>query len=70
MTPSYAAPPDGWVCWHCGVRCRTPAQALEHFGPRPTSRPSCCLSVEELRALLRELRALEERVAASRGECS
>ena len=69
MPPSYAAPPDGWVCWHCGVRCRTPAQALEHLmplGPRPTSRPACCLSVEELR----ELRALEERVAASRGECS
>ena len=63
MMDTYPAPRDGWVCWHCGIRCRTPAAARLHFGPRPTSRPACLMSSAELRTELRMLRVLEEAVA-------
>ena len=59
LSPTYIAPRDGWVCFHCGERFRNPADATTHFGPTPESRRACILS----RAELMDLRAAERRVA-------
>lgn len=34
-------PVYGWVCFHCGIRCYTQAEATEHFGKLPTAKPQC-----------------------------
>ena len=57
---TYPAPADGWVCFHCGVRLWTPVAAREHFGERPTARPACHLTDDELRAAVRMYREIEE----------
>ena len=61
MSDTYPAPPDGWVCFHCGERFLSPNEARAHFGHRPYATPACHLSAAQLRAELREYRVLEER---------
>jgi hypothetical protein len=34
-------PVYGWICFHCGVRCFSVAEAKEHFGELPTAKPVC-----------------------------
>lgn len=34
-------PVYGWVCFHCGVRCYTPAEARDHFGVDPKAKTIC-----------------------------
>ena len=58
---TYPAPPDGWVCFHCGERFLSPTSAREHFGARPYAQAACQLSAVTLKRELREYRDLEER---------
>ena len=51
--PTYEAPWDGWVCFHCGERFHSYMPARMHFGPTPDSVPSCCLGPDDLIALRR-----------------
>ena len=56
---TYPAPPDGWVCFHCGERFLLEPEARRHFGMLPSARPACSLSAGELRAALLAYRRLE-----------
>ncbi|RFC66494.1 DUF551 domain-containing protein [Fulvimarina endophytica] len=40
-SPTYPAPADGWVCFHCGLRFTTGASAEAHFGCSPAGKPVC-----------------------------
>lgn len=40
-------PVYGWICFHCGVRCHTVAEAREHFGIDPKAKPVCTQSAKE-----------------------
>ena len=62
---TYPAPADGWVCFHCGERFRTPGSAAVHFGARPTATPACRMD-STARGLLKRLRAVEIELAQSR----
>lgn len=44
---TYPMPSDGWVCFHCGLRCLTPKSARIHFGETPVSKPKCLLNAED-----------------------
>ena len=59
---TYPAPPDGWVCFHCGERFLLQGQAIEHFGLDPDSIPACLLSPEHVRAELRRFRVVEHQL--------
>ena len=61
---TYPAPPDGWVCFHCGQRFQKFGYAQDHFGPRPESVPACQMDYKHG---LMELRKLEEKVAELEG---
>ena len=58
---TYPAPPDGWVCFHCGERYTTPNAARDHFGFYPKSTPICAIEPARFQAELREYRVLEAR---------
>ena len=45
LSPTYVAPKDGWVCFHCGERFRKYGTARDHFGPTPESRPGCLIDL-------------------------
>lgn len=58
---TYPMPSDGWVCFHCGLRCLTVKSARIHFGETPDTKPMCildnqdstiCISEEDFRTLL------------------
>ena len=51
--PTYEAPTDGWVCFHCGERFHSYMAARMHFGPTPDSVPSCRIGRDDLTALRR-----------------
>lgn len=34
-------PVYGWVCFHCGVRCYSVAEARDHFGVDPKAKTVC-----------------------------
>ena len=51
--PTYEAPSDGWVCFHCGERFQLYLPARMHFGPTPDSIPACCIGRDDLIALRR-----------------
>lgn len=40
---TYPMPREGWVCFHCGERFRTPGAAEGHFGRQPEAAPACAL---------------------------
>ena len=63
---TYQAPPDGWVCFHCGERLRTVGAARDHFGAAPGATPGCLLKVQAggERGWLMLVRKLEARIAA------
>ena len=61
---AYPAPPDGWVCFHCGNRFQKYGYALDHFGPSPDSMPACQMDYKHG---LMELRKLESRIADLEG---
>jgi hypothetical protein len=42
LPETYPAPPDGWVCFHCGERFRSQYGARLHFGPGDAQRPPQC----------------------------
>ena len=51
-------PIGGWVCFHCGQKCRTPGEAELHFGKVHNATPACRLTGEQF-AMLHELRKVE-----------
>ena len=55
-------PSDGWVCFHCGERFKTPGGAADHFGRRPSNTAGCLIKAGEERGLLLEIRRLEAEV--------
>ena len=68
---TYLAPPDGWVCFHCGERFTTPGAAEDHFGARPTDTAACLIKVGEERGLVMALRRAEAEVRELRDkECA
>lgn len=46
---TYPAPPDGWICFHCGERFRSVNAARDHFGERPSHVPACQITTRDLR---------------------
>ena len=63
----YAAPPDGWVCFHCGERFTTPNDARDHFGFEPWEcSPACQISLGQARYGLRQVRCLERDLKRAR----
>ena len=56
--PTYPAPSDGWVCFHCGERFKSWGAARDHFGETPRAFTGCVLKGEE-RGLLMALRKAE-----------
>lgn len=59
---TYLSPKDGWVCFHCGERFRSPGLAGLHFGIKPDAVPGCMLKVEkgEESGLLYRFRQIED----------
>ena len=52
---TYQQPRQGWTCFHCGEAFHVEQAAAAHFGPRPSSRPACLLTsddVAEIRTIL------------------
>lgn len=41
----------GIVCFHCGIRFRTPGSAEQHFGKTPSSMPACQIAFDDLLTL-------------------
>lgn len=62
---TYAPPPHGWTCFHCGETFTTPGSARDHFGT-PIAEPGCVLSVQVggQRGLLAALRKTEDVLSA------
>lgn len=60
---TYPQPKDGWVCFHCGERFKTPGPAELHFGTFPKAqRAGCLIKIQagDEKGLLMELRKVEE----------
>lgn len=66
---TYAAPRDGWTCYHCGETFYNNFLAAQHFGAPPDGVPGCLLKVERgERGLLASLREAEAELARYRQE--
>lgn len=69
MTPeqiaagTYAKPPHGWTCFHCGETFTTHGAARDHFGFDPSCDPGCIIKSGAERGLLRALRKAEAELA-------
>ena len=59
---TYARPPDGWVCFHCGERFTSYGSAEDHFGAQPEDTAACLVKVGEERGLVMGLRRAEARI--------
>lgn len=59
---TYAPPPHGWTCFHCGETFTTVGTARTHFGATPDAEPGCLVRVGlgPERGLLAALRKAEE----------
>lgn len=56
--PSFPPPKGGWICFHCGEKCRTAGEAELHFGLVHDATPACRLTGERF-TMLQELRKVE-----------
>lgn len=54
----FPPPAGGWICFHCGQKCRTRGEAELHFGMVHDAKPACRLMGKQF-AMLQELRATE-----------
>lgn len=64
---TYNAPPDGWVCYHCGERFISWGSAQDHFGAFSNGPTGCLMRVKlgTERGWLMEIRKLQEKLAES-----
>lgn len=62
---TYAKPPHGWTCFHCGETFTTVGTARDHFGAKPDAQPGCMERVRlgGERGLLSALREAEAKLA-------
>lgn len=60
---TYAAPPHGWTCFHCGDTFTTIGAARDHFGFEPSNDPACRIKIGAERGLVMELRKAEAAAA-------
>lgn len=69
---TYAMPPHGWTCFHCGETFKTPGGAADHFGAGPDAMPGCLIRVQlgDERGLQMALRKAEDELARYRAEDS
>lgn len=60
MSDTYPMPKDGWTCFHCGERFRTPGAAQDHFGKTQESTAACQIKTGDERGLVMALRKAED----------
>ena len=65
---TYRMPADGWVCYHCGERFKTPGGARDHFGATPVETAACIIKAGEERGLVMALRRAEEEIMRLRAQ--
>ena len=63
---TYSAPPDGWVCFHCGERFTTFGAASDHFGERPDDGVACRIKDGEELGLVMALRRSQAETVEAR----
>lgn len=63
---TYSAPPDGWVCFHCGERFTTFGAASDHFGERPDDGVACRIRDGEELGLVMALRRSQAETVEAR----
>jgi hypothetical protein len=70
QSATYAPPPHGWTCFHCGETFMHEQVARTHFGTHPGVVPGCLerVGIGEDRGLLRKLRIAQKEVELLRSD--